>query len=227
MAYGARLRIELPAVPGALGRVAGVLGGRGGTVVGVDVHEVDGDLAGGPGRGAVEIVVDLPDDISPAEIGAALARDGCGTLLTAGPARPWADLVLRTLRWTTAVAEVHPDDRAEELARALADLCAATAWVTPAEEARGSKAGRLALERSAPVAVAGAEVPVAVAPGLALGAELVAVPGPGDPPVVVAFLARAPGAPFTRTEIERAAALLSALAATGALPSGVPSFSGY
>lgn len=198
MAYPARLRIELPARPGALGAVTGTVGRCGGSVSGVDVHEVDE-------RAVVELVVDLPDTVCPADVGRCLALEGVGTLLTSGPARQYRDPVARALYWAGELASVGAADRHEELARALADVCSATAWVAPAEEAQASEAGRLALERAVPVAVGGADVPVTIAPGLALGAELVAVPDG----TVVAFLARAPGAPFTRTEVDRASALLA------------------
>ena len=43
--YRARLRVELPDRPGALSRVAGIIGECGGNVVSVDVQEVEGTLA--------------------------------------------------------------------------------------------------------------------------------------------------------------------------------------
>jgi len=44
--------------PGALARVAAVIAGHGGNVVGIDVQEVDAESA------VDELVIDVPDDVA-------------------------------------------------------------------------------------------------------------------------------------------------------------------
>src|SRR5688500_11976490 len=97
MSYRARLRIELPDRPGALARVAGVIGDHGGNVVSVDAQEVDGDHV------VDEIVADLPDDVTAATLRAALDAERAGILLSVSAPRPYDDPVLRALQWASAV----------------------------------------------------------------------------------------------------------------------------
>jgi hypothetical protein len=203
MTYRAKLRIELPDRPGALGRAAGVIGSCGGNVISVDVQEVDGDLA------VDEIVVDLPDSMTPDGLRQALASERAGTLLSHQAPRPYDDPVLRALHWAGALAEVDEQDRGDELARAIADLCSASgAWVSTTSEARRHEAGRFALERGAPVAQRTTDLPTWAVPDSPRGAWLLAVPDDGMAATRVAFLARPAGLRFTTTEISRVVALL-------------------
>ena len=202
MTYRARLRIELPDRPGALARVAAVIGERGGNVISLDVQEVDGDLV------VDEIVTDLPDDVTAADLREALERDHSGALLSAAAPRPYDDPVLRALQWANSLVEL-PDDRSERLAAAFADICSASAsWTTSPVDARSYEVGRFALERGTPVAQLTEAVPASLAPELTRSAWLLAVPDDSQRPTRVAFLARPPGLRFTSTEISRVGALL-------------------
>jgi hypothetical protein len=217
MTYRARLRVELPDRPGALAGLAGALAGQGANVVAVETHEVDGDLA------VDELVVDLPDGVTPERLGQVLSGDGVGTLLSCGPPRQHEDPVTRALQWAGALAEVEPADRDDELARALTDVCSATgAWVSPTVEARASPAGAAALDRGAPLTVRTDDVPASLLPELARGAWLLAVPDDGEEPRRVAFLARPPGMRFTTTEIARVVALVRLRRRYDALPALAP-----
>jgi hypothetical protein len=196
--------VELPDRPGALSRVAGIIGECGGNVVSVDVQEVEGAVA------IDELVVDLPDDITSDHLRAQLDQDRAGILLSIHGARPYSDMVLRAMQWTEALLDSGPSERSDVLASALADLCSASgAWVADSvSEARQFEAGRFALERGAPVAHRTNDVPVGVAPDLSDGAWLLAVPDHDTEPLRVAFLARPLRLRFTATEIARVVALL-------------------
>lgn len=204
MSYRARLRVELPDRPGALSRVAGIIGECGGNVVSVDVQEVEGALA------VDELVVDLPDDVDGDQLRERLDEDRAGILLSIHGARPYSDMVLRAMQWTEALLDSGPDERSDMLASALADLCSASgAWVADSvSEARQFEAGRYTLERGAPVAHRTDSIPVGVAPDLGDGAWLLAVPDHDTEPLRVAFLARPLRLRFTATEIARVVALL-------------------
>ena len=203
MSYRARLRNELPDRPGALARVAGVIAYRGGNVVSVDVQEVDGDHV------VDEIVADLPEDVSAADLRAALEEERAGFLLSASAPRPYDDPVLRALQWASAVVEIDRADRSDRLAAAFADICSASAcWTSSPADATAYAVGRFALDRGAPVAQLTDAVPASLAPELQRSAWLLAVPDDSDRPTRVAFLARPPGLRFTATEISRVVALL-------------------
>ncbi len=184
--------------------MAGIIGEVGGNVVSVDVQEVEGALA------VDELVVDLPDDVDGDALRGRLDADRAGILLSIHGARPYSDMVLRAMQWTEALLESRQSDRSDMLASALADLCSASgAWVADSlSEARQFEAGRYALERGAPVAHRTDSIPVGVAPDLADGAWLLAVPDHDTAPLRVAFLARPLRLRFTATEIARVVALL-------------------
>ncbi len=204
VSYRARLRVELPDRPGALSRVAGIIGECGGNVVSVDVQEVEGSVA------VDELVVDLPDDVDGDMLRERLDEDRAGILLSIHGARPYSDMVLRAMQWTEALLESRQSERSDMLASALADLCSASgAWVADSVgEARQFEAGRFALERGAPIAHRTDTIPVGVAPDLTEGAWLLAVPDHESEPLRVAFLARPLRLRFTATEIARVVALL-------------------
>lgn len=217
MTYRARLRVELPDRPGALAGLAGALAAQGANVVAVETHEVDGDLA------VDELVVDLPDGVTPERLGEVLQGDGVGTLLSCGPPRLHEDPVSRALQWAGALAEVEPADRDDELARAVTDVCsAAGSWVLPTAEARASPTGEAALRRGGPLAVRTDEVPPSLLPELARGAWLLAVPDDAESPRRVAFVARPVGMRFTTTEIARVVALVRLRRRYDALPALEP-----
>jgi hypothetical protein len=217
MTYRARLRVELPDRPGSLAGLAGSLAAQGADIVTVETHEVDGDLA------VDELVVDLPDSVTPERLGQVLEGDGVGTLLSCGPPRSHEDPVGRALQWAGALAEIDPTDRDGELARAIADICAAAgAWITTAQEAAATEVGTVALERGAPVAMRTRDVPPSLLPELSRGAWLLAAPDDADEPQRVAFLARPLGLRFTTTEIARVVALLRLRRRFDALPAVDP-----
>ena len=196
-----RLRIELPDRPGALAHVASVLGRRGGNVASVDIHELEGESA------VDEIVVEVNDDWEPAALADDLAAAGA-SLLSAEPERELRDPIVSALGWSSALLAARAHECDLELGRAVMELTsAAAAWVCPVSEAVAYGAGRLALERGAPV-VQRTDDPIPGANGLPSSVWLLAVPDGYLGAELVAFAARPLAVRFTSSEIARVEALL-------------------
>ena len=142
MPYRARLRIALTDRPGALGRIGQVVGGLGGNVLTIDVQEVDGPTV------VDELLVDLPDQVVPADVATALEAAGAGTLLTAKPGSDTPDQVVRAMRWACALVSAGPYGVDEEVERAVAEVCGCSnVWLADVEQARLVEPARLALAR--------------------------------------------------------------------------------
>jgi len=202
--YRARLRITLPDRLGALGRIGTVVGALGGNVLAVDVQEVDGPSV------VDELLVDLPDHVLPADVAAALAKAGAGSLLSAKAGADVPDQVVRALRWACALTSAGPYGVDDELERAVAEVCGCSnVWLAGVEQARLVEAARLALARGRPVTHRTADLPLALGPVAADEVWLLAVPDARIEPARVALVARALPDRFTVTEVERVSALLS------------------
>jgi hypothetical protein len=207
-----RLRIELPDRPGALAHVASVLGRRGGNVAAVDIHELEGDAA------VDEIVIEVPDDWEPSALADDLSAAGA-TLLSAAPERELRDPIVTALGWSSALLAARAHECDLELGRAVLELTSASAaWVCTVDEAVAYGAGRLALERGAPV-VQRTDEPIVAADSLPTTVWLLAVPDGHLDAELIAFAARPVAVRFTASEIARVEALLMLrrqLAALGA-----------
>ena len=204
MPYRARLRIALPDRPGALGRIAHVVGALGGNVLTVDVQEVDGPSV------VDELLVDLPDRVGPEDVAAALEAAGAGSLLTAKPGSDVPDQVVRALRWACALASAGPYGADDEVERAVAEVCGCSnVWLADIEQARMVEAGRLALARGKPVSHRTSEPPASMGPVAAPEVWLLAVPDARLDPTRVALVARPLADRFTVSEVERVGAMLS------------------
>jgi len=202
--YRARLRITLTDRPGALGRIGQVVGDLGGNVLTIDVQEVDGSTV------VDELLVDLPDQVVPAEVAAALEAAGAGSLLSAKPGSDVPDQVIRALRWACALVSAGPYGVDDEVERAVAEVCGCSnVWLADVEPARQVEAARLALARGKPVSHRTAEPPAALGPVAADEVWLLAVPDARLDPARVALVARPVADRFTVTEVERVGALLS------------------
>jgi hypothetical protein len=212
-----RLRIELPDRPGTLAHVASVLSRHGGNVAAVDIHELEGEAA------VDEIVVEVPEDWEPSQLVDDLAAAGA-TLLSAAPELEVRDPIVTALGWASALLASRAHDSDLELGRAVMELTSASAaWVCSIAEAVRFDAGRLALERGAPV-VQRTDEPIAGADGLAPPVWLLAVPDGQLGAGLVAFAARPVNVRFTASEIARVEALLvlrRQLAGLGAVPAAV------
>jgi predicted amino acid-binding ACT domain protein len=203
MSFRARLRVELPDRPGALAKVAAVIAEHGGNLIGIDVQEVEQDIA------IDELVVDVPDGVDLDGLRQALVESGAGVLVSHQAGAQRTDPVLRSLRWACAMVAAGPHAADDELARAVAEVTGTgSAWVCTIPEARRFEAGRLALVRGAPVSHRTADVPPSRAPGLVGDVWLLAVPDARLDPQRVAFAARPPAERFTATEVARIEALL-------------------
>ena len=196
-----RLRIELPDRPGALALAASIIGASGANVVSVDIHELEGDSA------VDEILVEAPDGWRAADLAPGLEANGV-TLLSSTPVRAPRDPVVTAMQWAGAIVAAGPAESDLELGRCILELTAASAaWVCDVPQAMSYEAGRLALERCAPV------VQRTAAPddgrGLPDTVWLLAVPDADLMPEMVAFAARPVALRFTASEIARVEALLA------------------
>jgi len=181
-----------------------VVGELGGNVLTIDVQEVDGPAV------VDELLVDLPDEVVPADVARALETAGAGVLLSAKPGADVPDQVVRALRWACALTSAGPYGVDDELERAVAEVCGCSnVWLADVEQARPVEAARLALARGRPVSHRTADPPAALGPLAAPEVWLLAVPDARLEPARVALVARPLPDRFTVTEIERVSALLS------------------
>jgi hypothetical protein len=203
MSYRARLRIELPDRPGALGRVGQLIGDLGGNVGAVDIQEVDGEQA------VDELLVDLPDHVRPADVALELRARGAGTLRGSSPGSDRPDPIVRALRWACALASAGPYGADDETERAIAAICGTSSvWLATVDEAQSVEAGRLALARGKAVSHRTSEPPTRLGPVVDDEVWLLAVPDARLEPLRVAIAARPLTDRFTAGEVERVAALL-------------------
>ena len=181
-----------------------MVGELGGNVLAIDVQEVDGPAV------VDELLVDLPDEVVPADVARALECAGAGVLLSAKPGADVPDQVVRALRWACALTSAGPYGVDDELERAVAEVCGCSnVWLADVEQARPVEAARLALARGRPVSHRTADPPAALGPVAAPEVWLLAVPDARLEPARVALVARPLPDRFTVTEIERVSALLS------------------
>jgi len=181
-----------------------VVGELGGNVLTIDVQEVDGPAV------VDELLVDLPDEVVPADVARALETADAGVLLSAKPGADVPDQVVRALRWACALTSAGPYGVDDELERAVAEVCGCSnVWLADVGQARPVEAARLALARGRPVSHRTTDPPAALGPVTAPEVWLLAVPDARLEPARVALVARPLPDRFTVTEIERVSALLS------------------
>ena len=208
MTYRARLRVEVPDVPGALGLLGRVLGEVGGNLIAIDVQEVDANHA------VDELLVDLPDELDLPRLGRLFAEAGAGVLLGATPGAAVVDPIVRCVRWAAAMLAASEaggvrgaDDETE---RAVAEMCGTAAvWLATADQARTVEAGRLALERGKPVALRTNAAPARLGPQPTDDVWLLAASDARLDPSRVAFVARPAGDRFAAAEVERIESILA------------------
>jgi hypothetical protein len=198
-----RLRIELPDRPGALAAVTSVLAEHDVDVASVDVHELDGANA------VDEIVVQVPIGWEAGPLASALAASGGAALLSSQRVAAPSDPVLGALRWCSMVVAADAASRDEVVRRAVQELAHATAaWICSPEEAEEWEAGRMALQRRAPVVVRSEGLVVddiAVPPT----AWVLGVPDTATAPTVVALAVRPVSLRFSASELARVESLLA------------------
>lgn len=198
-----RLRIELPDRPGALAAVTSILATQGADVTSVDVHELDGATA------VDEIVVQVSVGWEPSGLAAALVDSGAATLLSSQRVAAPVDPVLAALRWCASVVAADLRERDEVVRRAVQELAHATAaWICSPDEADEWEAGRMALQRRAPVVVRSEGL---VIEGLAVPptAWVLGVPDAATAPTVVALAIRPMSLRFSASELARVESLLA------------------
>jgi hypothetical protein len=198
-----RLRIALADRPGALSRVAAIIGEHEGNITSVDVHRT------GVVGVVDDLVVEFPDEADMAQLRIDLGASGAATLLSHQAAHA-VDPIVSTLLRAARMISARPEDPEAELVQSVSELCASpVVWVTSAEEADTYEAGRFALERSGAIALRTSELPEHLADRLPGEVWLLAVP---DPEIVtgrVVFVARPLHNEFTSTEIARIEAVMA------------------
>ncbi len=139
-----RLRVELPTQPVRSTDVSDAIGEMGGSVLSVDLHEVDGTAA------IDELVVELPDGLNGSAVRTALESDSKATLLSSRKCeRDEAHTQAR--RWVHDIATLPPDSTSD-VARHVAAACPLSGvWVGPAKDANPLPAVQLTLERGTPI----------------------------------------------------------------------------
>jgi predicted amino acid-binding ACT domain protein len=198
-----RLRIELPDRPGALAAVTSILAEQGADVSSVDVHELDGATA------VDEIVVQVGADWEASALAASLAQGGVASLLSSQRVAAPTDPVLTALRWCAAVVAADHAERDEVVRRAVQGLAHATAaWICSPADADDWEAGRMALDRRAPVVVR-SEGLVTSEPNVPPTAWVLGVPDSASSPTVVALAVRPVSLRFSATEVARVEAILA------------------
>lgn len=196
-----QLRVELEDRPGALARVAAVLGESGVNILDIVIHEIDGATV------VDELVVEAPEDWDLVDTRERL--DAVGVyLLSSAEARRREDPVLTALGWVEELLRPPADD-GSALERVVARAASATkACVLSATRARQVSAGRAALDRGGPVVQRTADLPIQLAAPSESLRWLVAVPDSAEAAGTVAFATRPLSLRFTATEVARIAAVV-------------------
>ena len=183
------IRITLPNEPGSLAAATAAMAALAVNVIDVDVHELDGLHV------VDEVVVWLPEDVSPAELRAALLEAGCLEVQTMPHSHHTADAIVRCLDGLARClpSSIHQKDALLTVAAQLMPGA-----VVDILEPAASEAAATAIERGVPVG----SVTRTPTPSWS-----VSLPYPEDEPVVVIRLCRERLRPSS-TEIARVRALL-------------------
>jgi hypothetical protein len=195
-----RLRVEssVTQVPGS--SVHEGIDRLGGTVVSVDLREIDGTAE------VAEMVVDVPDAVDGAAMRTALDETSSALLLSSrrcerdeviGHARRWARGV------DVTAASGLPD-------RLLAACPLSMVWVSHADQSEVVPAASIALTRRAPIVCRATELPGQLSPTAGRTSRwLLAVPDPSPMPATVALLTRPGSLRFTAAEVARVELLMA------------------
>ncbi len=199
-----RLRIALADRPGALARVAGIIGDHGGNIVSIDVHRA------GVVNAIDDMVVMLPEDCDLGRIRQDLVASGLATVLSHQTTQP-SDPVVTTIRRAAAMVSAPAGEGPAGLIRAVEEICASpVVWIESIGDVNQHEAGRFALERGGAIALRSTTLPIDLADRLVGEVWLLAVPDaelvPGGR---IVFVARPLSTEFTNTEIARVEALMA------------------
>jgi hypothetical protein len=198
-----RLRVELADEADAALGVAGAIGGLGGSVVSIDLHEVDGAAA------VDEIVVELPGDVDRSTLRAVLEDDSNAALLSSKRCARNEPLD-EAVHWARDAGH-GLQDRAGALSQQLSVACPlATVRLCDPGDAGSLPAVRMAFERGAPVVHRTSTLPARLA-----GEELrsprwvLAVPDRYPEASDVALLTRPISLRFSAGEVARVQLLMA------------------
>jgi hypothetical protein len=198
-----RLRIEQPVQAVDDEDVAAAISNIGGSVLSVDLHEVEGHAA------VDEIVVDLPDEIDQTALRSAF-QGAENTALLSSKVCDRNEPIDQARRWAADTANDQPPTHAA-LAQRLAAACPqATVWLCETHHADAVPAAQMAMERDAPVVHCTTELPEQLAAAEVRSPRWVlAVPHESSHPSTLALLSRPMSLRFTATEVARIQLLLA------------------
>lgn len=198
-----RLRIELPVQAADDEDVAAAIRTLGGSVLSVDLHEVEGHAA------VDEVVVDLPGEVDRTTLRTALEGAGTTALLSSKLCDR-NEPIDKARRWAVDTANDQPQPQ-DALAQRVAAACPqAMVWLCETDQANTIPAAQMALERDAPVVHRSTALPEKLAAAAVRSPRWVlAVPQESSQPSSIALLSRPMSLRFTASEVARVQLLLA------------------
>ena len=198
-----RLRIELPVQAVNDDEVAATISDLGGSVLSVDLREVDGHAA------VDEVVVDLPGDIDQTTLRNAL-EGSRNTALLSSKRCDRNEPIDRARRWAFDTSNDRPQPASALEQRVAAACPKSMVWLCETRQADAVPAARMALEREAPVVHRATALPEKLAAAEVRSPRWVlAVPHDSSDPSSIALLSRPMSLRFTATEVARVQLLLA------------------
>lgn len=197
-----RLRVELSAERGALGRLGAALEKADGSIITIDLQDIDAE------RAVDDLVVQFVDaHPTPAAVIEVLEAEGAGKLRYWAPVNEAIDPVLRSIRWACSIfgAGNALDD---EVTRVIAEICGTEdAWLFTSTSPSVAIADRARVTHRA--VTEDSELPDELNASFCGAACLLAVPDASLAPDSIAIVARPAGQSYSATEIDRVAATLA------------------
>ncbi len=200
-----RMRVQLRPESGALGRLGRALEYLQGSIITIDLQDLD------DARAVDDVIVEFAAEVpSLSEVSAALERFDGGTLCHWAPATEALDPVLRSIRWACSIYAAGATSSADEVVRVMGEICGTVdTWLFDATSDQNIAASMAARRSHSPVALHTDDVSADLPVSFTGGGWVLAVPDACLAPDRVAVLARPSKQPFSATEIERVQAILA------------------
>lgn len=199
-----RMRVELSAEKGALGRLGIALESIGGSIITIDLQDIDAH------RAVDDLVVQFASTHpTPEAVIETLEASKAGSLKYWAPVNEAIDPVLRTIRWACSIFGAG-SALEDEVTRVIAEICGtADAWLVGPDDDRFIEAAEAAITKHRAISREVEEVPELLRASFEGPACLLAVPDAALAPDYVAIVARPAGQSFSATEMDRVAAILA------------------